>query len=371
MNIIKIIRNVKIICLLGAMALLTTGCEETEITTEVFPDGSCQRTVVIKSDSAQLTKDSFPMRVDDSWSYSEKIEEDETVKKEKEKGNIPPGKSSIYTAHKSFKHVQDMNEEFFNNPQGSPKVKRFVSLDKRFRGFYTFITYREVWKELNPFKRIALEEYFSKDEMVIVKHSLMDEEEAKKTYSKEKLDAIEAKIKEWLLKNIFEESYEAFVEAAKKVNTPGLTPETLAAKREELYKAFEKNIDIFEDLSLDKIFKCVEEVFPVEVTAILREQGKDAFRQLESSVNEWQGINVFSDYTNKVIMPGLITGTNAPTISGSMVSWKIGIEKYLVMDYEMWVESRIVNRWPVGVAGLLLLSITSALVIGIIRSRSR
>lgn len=369
MNKSKIIRNIKIVCLLVVTALLAVGCEETEITTEVFPDGACKRTISIKSDSAGSTKDSFPMRVDDSWTYSEEKEEDNAVKKEK--GNIPAEESSIYTAYKSFKHVQDMNEEFFNNPQGSPKIKRFVSLDKHFRGFYTFITYREVWKELNPFRKIPLEGYFSKDEMVIVKHSLMDEEEAKKTYSKEKMDEIETKIKEWLLKNIFEESYEAFVEAAKIVNTPGMTPELLAAQKEELYKAFEKNIDIFEDLSLDKIFNCAAEVFNAEDAAKLRDQGKEAFRQLESKVTGWQGINVFAENTNKVIMPGLITGTNAPTVSGNMVSWEIGIEKYLLMDYEMWVESRIVNRWPVGIAAVLLLSFITALVIGFIRHRSR
>ena len=65
---------------------------------------------------------------------------------------------------------------------------------------------------------------------------------------------------------------------------------------------------------------------------------------------------VFMDeYSQTVEMPGLITETNSISVTGNKVSWKVNGDKFIFKDYEMRVESRVVNKWAFVVSGLLLL----------------
>ncbi|MCK5059264.1 MAG: hypothetical protein KAT34_21625 [Candidatus Aminicenantes bacterium] len=370
----KEIRKFKMLLLVGVVLLLTMGCEETTVTTKIARNGSCQRTIVVKSDKSDLSKDAFPISLDDSWVFSKTKEEaPENTPEEmeaKKEGKIKvPENNYIYTAQKSFDRVEDLDKEFFDNPKGAPKVKRSVKLEKSFRWFYTFLTYREVCWKINPFTRIPMEEYFSEEEMKVVTLSLFKEDEAEKVYAKEKLEKIEEKFDDWMIRNVFEETYFALDQAAGKVQVPDLTPEILNSKKEALLSAFKKNIEIFDNLSVDMVFKTCEQVYPAEAVARLREQGKEAFQQLEAKIAKWEEIDIFSGFYNTVIMPGLIVSTNAKTITGNKVTWDADIDKFLLLDFEMWVESRIVNWWAVGIAALLLILIITALVIGTLRRR--
>jgi len=77
----------------------------------------------------------------------------------------------------------------------------------------------------------------------------------------------------------------------------------------------------------------------------------------------------FTDLTNSVIMPGLIIATNAETIEGNRVTWDIAGRYFLWRDYEMWVESRVVNVWAIWVSIGLVLFIAALMVVASIRKR--
>ena len=69
------------------------------------------------------------------------------------------------------------------------------------------------------------------------------------------------------------------------------------------------------------------------------------------------------EYDEVVEMSGLITKTNSKSITGNRVSWKVNADKFLFGDYEMFVESRVVNLWAFIVSGLVILAAVVLLVV--------
>jgi hypothetical protein len=69
-------------------------------------------------------------------------------------------------------------------------------------------------------------------------------------------------------------------------------------------------------------------------------------------------------------MPGLITGTNSTALAGNRVSWDLVPMAFLLEDYTMVVESRVINVWAFLLSGLVLLSLVGLLVVKSITGRS-
>lgn len=72
---------------------------------------------------------------------------------------------------------------------------------------------------------------------------------------------------------------------------------------------------------------------------------------------------------NVVEMPGLILDTNSEEVDGNRITWETGNAQYFVYDYEMWAESRMVNRWAVWVTGILFILIVAGLIVSFVRQR--
>ncbi len=68
-------------------------------------------------------------------------------------------------------------------------------------------------------------------------------------------------------------------------------------------------------------------------------------------------------YTEEVEMPGLITATNSAMLKGNQVRWDFQPMSVMIRDYEMYVESRVVNYWAFILGGIVLLSLVVLLVI--------
>jgi len=68
-------------------------------------------------------------------------------------------------------------------------------------------------------------------------------------------------------------------------------------------------------------------------------------------------------YTLEAEMPGLITKTNSTIMYGNTVSWDVHSLSFYFEDYEMYVESRIVNYWAFILSGIVVLLLLIALVV--------
>ena len=348
---------------LTVILILTNGCEDTTTTTEIFPDGSCRRTIVVKSDSNDIFNDAFFVPKDPSWTVDEKWE---TFGKKTVTGS---NKQFIYTAKKFFPGVTELNDEWSQKQGDSYKVKINVSLEKRFAWFFTYFSYREIYRDFFPFRRLPLEENFAPDELKIVKLSLADEDKAKEIYPEDVLEKIDKKFDTWAARAVFEEFYLILLEAAKKLNSPDLKPELIISQKEAIFAAC-RDINWFEKEWMTEVLKECEAVLQTPDIRKILEQDEKVFLQFEGKLQALESL-IGDEFTNEVMMPGLITDTNAETVKGRKVTWKFSIGNFFLTDYEMWVTSRRVNWWVVGIAAFLLVLVIAALIAGTVIRRKR
>ncbi|HEX9934347.1 MAG TPA: hypothetical protein VGB38_04045, partial [bacterium] len=133
------------------------GCREITTTTQVRRDGSCIRTVSIRTGSTSVDSvfaGPFTIPVDSTWTKS--IEREKTG-----------DKKLIYTAIKTFRSALDLARAYLRPEDGKLHVVIDIRLDRRFRWFNTFYTYQETIKASNPFISVPISDYLTADELAL------------------------------------------------------------------------------------------------------------------------------------------------------------------------------------------------------------
>ncbi|MFQ5676759.1 MAG: hypothetical protein ACE5G1_12750, partial [bacterium] len=269
---------------------------------------------------------------DSSWNISSKHE----------------GNKVIYTARKKFESVAAMNAELYNEENGGVRLNVRGTLGKRFRWFFTFMKYREEYRPI--FKKIPISQAMTREELAV----LLEEEDVLDSIKvpEDFRDKVQAKAEAWLKENVFVEFYDLFLEGAKRLKDPKLTLEFISSHKNELYENMQSDPDEISDL-----FESFEAVLKTPAVWKVAEMDSAAFKLFDEKLAFVFGA-FWNDYTVNVTMPGLIVGTNAPTVKGNTISWgeKDGDElRMFLIGHELWVESRIVNWWTVYVSGAIVL----------------
>jgi hypothetical protein len=251
--------------------------------------------------------------------------------------------------------VSELNAELAGTPDSTIKIE--VKLHKRFRWFYTFLRYEETYKPYSPFSLIPLSD------------SLTEEEITAFHLGEENSD-LEDKVEAWMQANVIEEIYAAVIESLKETNHPSLSIDVMSTNKDLFYSTLiEDELDLD---SLDELVKYILELcegyYGSKTVWVLEEQF------LPKAKVVWDKLNFLEDlwtdhYENYVTMPGLILDTNSEEIDGNTVSWELVHQYFLVKDYTMWVESRVVNRWALVVTGIIVSVAFILLIVALLRSR--
>jgi len=342
-----LIKRKILLCVIVVIALtLIAGCKEITITTRVYTDGSLERTVAVDGDSSSLVDTGYPVPLDSTWTIAQ------TFKPNKEKeGKL----DTLFTIAKKFKRTADLNLALAMEGDTIPRAKVTVELKKSFRWFYTFFTYRETVHAFSPFTKLSILDYLTEDEMDLL-------------FSEEDTLDIEEKYEDFQERNFFEEFYWDFLEKAKTLNDPGLTDTMIQSKKDVLFQAI---IDATsEDYSDEKIVTACYDVFQTDAVWKLGEDIIQSLKHIEKMIESTPSMGEDA-FTHVVQMPGLIIDSNAKEIEGNTVSWLYRGERAAYMDYEMWVQSRIVNRWSIYATIILLVIIGLVLLISAIRHRKK
>jgi hypothetical protein len=345
------------------LSLIISGCLGFEIktTTQVNSDGSILRTMVITGDSANIfNKHNFPLALDSTWDIQ--IDKNEkrldstwcAPKNEKEK-------SYMLKATRLFQTVDDANKTLFGT-----EGKNFIvhlALEKQFQWFFTTFKYRETYRKFNLLEKVPLKEYLSPAEFNLqIQHDVKKEPFPTKGDSLAFKDASK-RIDLWYKRNQFEAYYAIFIEGVRIMNNPSFSPESVAVMKEELFEQSTPvlNIDNKPQLVFAKVLK------KAEVKKVFSLQAKE-YESLKQK-DDFQNSIYQDEFTVNVIMPGLIANTNANNIEGNKVSWKEFINYCYYGDYEMWVESRVVNWWAVILSGVIVLALLVGMITAVFRRR--
>ncbi|MCP4148848.1 MAG: hypothetical protein GY757_13970 [bacterium] len=185
-------KKIAMITGLAVLLLLNVGCEDTETTTVIHPDGSCKRSVTVKSDSRDIFNEAYPVPRDSSWNVKKSIREGEQ-------------KEYTYFAEKNFKSAADLSDDYEKMNRGKVGGSISFELEKRYAWFFVYYTYKETYRELFPFRKVPRENHFTKEELEIMLEAMRNEKEAEKKYPADVLTRVEKKLLSWMGRSIFEE----------------------------------------------------------------------------------------------------------------------------------------------------------------------
>jgi hypothetical protein len=346
--------------LAALVVMALAGCREITTTTRVFPDGSCERTIEIPDDSSpadSVFAGPFPMPVDSTWKVTEKIDSTQRTTHVDAGKKTEGNKKRTVIAVKSFRSVVDLNLLYQNKGKDSLRVYTDVRLDRRFRWFNTFSEYMETYKACTPFKRVSIKDYLSPEELSLY-------------YLKEDTLKLDKKVEEWLARSYFEELFHAMLQSAESIPVPGLDASVLNGSKEALFTALmaEDEKKSNESFNAIQTMRFLEKFYRNPGVRKWSAAVEKALKAMEKKQEFLVGLDSDS-YVNRVVMPGLILDTNASTVEGATVEWKLKSNRFYWEDYVMRAESRVVNKWAIWVTAALLLAVLAALAVSLIRRK--
>jgi hypothetical protein len=339
-----------ILCFLATVLL--SGCLDITSTSKVNSDGSIVRTIAFTGDSTDVYAGKFPLRLDSSWSKN--------ITKSKEKD-----RNYTLTASRTFRDVEEMNKVLGGTFSWTLQYR--FEFEKSFQWFFAIYRYRETNLPFAQYESIPLTEFLSKAEIdMLVQDTLGDP--TKQLMSRGDSLAMESlipRVQEWDWRNKFEPIFTAFLDGVKMLNNPSLTASMVEPLKDSLYRKSASTIDKGKIDSLRIVFRSVlrnplvDKAWQTNTPAIAEVKRRFEFEHQTNS----------HKYFTNVVMPGLITGSNANKIEGNVATWQDFRERVHHMEYTMWVESRQVNWWAVIVALVVVVLLMTVLILSVLGRR--
>jgi len=340
--------------IVGVLSL--SGCLDITTTSRINNDGSMLRTITFSGDSSEVYGGKFPIQLDSSWS--------KTIEKLKAKD-----KQYMMTASRLFRDAGEMNN-VLKGTFGKTLQFKF-ELEKSFRWFFTAYRYRETTLPYEQFRSIPITEFLSRDEIRWSTSKLLDKGDSSDVPITRgdslAFESISPRIKEYEWRNLFEPVFAAFLEGVKSLNNPSFTAATVQPFKDSLYKSSKKALEKGNIDTLRFIFTRVLKTPLVQTAWSASEPG---FSEIDRRL-EFEHRANSNTYVTTVVMPGLITGSNATRIEGNTATWRDFKEHAHYLGITMEVESRQVNWWAVVIAFILVAVLMILLVASLLRRRGR
>jgi len=334
-----------ILSLVIMLLLVFSACREVTVTTKVNPDGTFTRIITVTGDSTDVSSTDLPFPVDETWARMFSKDTSDSTK-------------YIKTYTKSFRNSSELNAEIKSDTSKYKNLEREVSVTKRFRFFFSYLTFKEVYKSINPFTRLDYRNYLTEEDIqwgsgLKIPVSIAD--------STRKNDA-DDKISDFLKESVIAEIESVLQNGIEKLNSPLLKPEDLTMQHDSLIKYFD-----WDRLGFFEIIDGYRELSGNEAFLLLNDIKPPLFEDLQKKYEMMVSILLTEGYTEVVEMPGLITGTNSAMLNGNQVRWTFAPDSTLVRDFEMYAESRVINYWAFILAGVVMLTLVVLLVIKAVR----
>jgi hypothetical protein len=369
------------------LVILASGCLEYTVTTRVLPDGSIERTIVVKGDSSEILKGSLPVPVDSTWNISGAYEY-------KSEGDSSGEKQYVYRASKVFRNSAELNKELNPVSEEGGRIKREVKVEKKFRWFNTFYKYAETYKQTFPFHRKPVDEFLNDEELeivfaddkdlyysresdavIVIKDTLVRPALSVKDSArmKELKEAIEHKLYRWASANVYEEFFDVLKDALDKSGI--IKPAEAEKTRDSLFARFNTcfvDLDSFLTMQDDKngmyLLQLASQYYHIDTTK-LHQANPIGFDSINKKLENIFPVVNGDSYVNLTIMPGIIISSNSTEINGNTASWDIVPDRFYAKDYTLLIESKKINKGLAIVSGVFVVFLLIGLVAGMLRKK--
>lgn len=336
-----------------ALAICCTtlaGCLEIQTTTTVRPDGGITRAIRTSGDSSDVRREHGLFFVDSNWNV----------------GTRKADTTWESTATRDFPDVQAFQEALDKGGDRALRVR--AALERHFAWFTTTFEYRETIVCYSQFHAVPLSAYIRPEDLErLIQHEVEHVPYASVGDSI-RLSALSGRAEEWDRRNKFEAYHARFVQGVENVHDAQLAALLTPSMKETLFvhTAFAINKG-----NLDTLPSMYARVLKAPGVAKIFEHERARFNAFAEAL-EIQGGFLSSGYNRAaIVMPGVLTGTNARSIEGNRVEWEDMLGVAAIADYTMWATSRVINWWAVILTGVVVLFLAALPLVAMIRKSRR
>jgi hypothetical protein len=337
----------------ASLSLIVSGCLEVETTTTVRTDGTLERELRTGGDSSEVSRRDFVFPTDSTWTITRRKEGDT---------------SWVAVATKIFPDGAALEKA--SNVEGGKSPKVSVRFDKKFRWFTTEFEYRETIVCYNQFHAVPISDYISQADQDRWIHHEVEKVPYASREDSLSVTKVSERAEEWDARNMFEAYFAVFAEGVQTLNDPALPRSSLAAAKETLF-ARTSPIFIKSRTHLDTLQSIFEGTLGTPVTKKVYALQSGKYHEFADKLRYEMDIMGTPYKRARIVMPGLITETNARSIEGNRLEWKDFMGACYVIDYPMWARSRVINWWAVVLTGGVVILLTGILVAGALRRKGQ
>ena len=327
-------KKIHVIFSLFITIIVFSSCREINISTIVNKDGSFTRIVTITGDSSDVFKPNLPYPVDNSWEM--KFQKDTTG-----------SENYVLTYTKFFNNSNLLNQEINEDTSWRKKLNRNINVERKLGFFYSYVVYKETIGAANPFNLLDYKDYISKEDMLWLtrKKLALNSSDSSKI---EQADDMELK---YLLEVITYEVVAVLKKSIEQLNSPVIDSNQVDNYRDSIAL----KVDDWDFNSSTDFVDYLAEWTNNSNIYKLKTVNSTLFEKLDNDIQFLEDIFDMEDYKVTVELPGIITETNSLSTKGNQVVWNVNASSILFEDYNMIVESRVINSWMFVIAGVILL----------------
>jgi hypothetical protein len=345
-------KPLKIVVSLIIVMAASCGEPETVVTDIVHPDGSVTRKLEMKNVENNFKISNVQIPYDSTWIIRDSLEISE-------KGDT----TYVKRAEKLFASIDDINKDYQADSSTNKDVSRKAEFRKKFRWFNTEYRFAETVDKTMSYgypvtdflNQEDLAWFYSPDYVTEEKRNGPDSLKYK-AFS----DSVDKKIEKWTMKSLISEWIGEFSNLAKGKAEGDMVYEALKAREDEFMEIIKRRGEKFDSLWMNGI---ILKEFIGEENALKYKTEADSSINI---VSEHLWVD-FVRYTQRIIMPGEIIGTNGFIDSTKILLWPVHSDFFMTEQYIMYAESKIPNKWAWIVSGIFLLFVLAGIIFRIIK----
>jgi hypothetical protein len=354
----KIMKTKSLLLTVTFILISIISCDEPEtvVTNYVHEDGSVTREIIMRSNKKDFKASDIKVPFDSTWVIKDSCEVNQ-------KGDT----TWVKRAAKTFINCDEINLAYQNDSGMNKSVGREAKFSKSFRWFNTVYRFSESVDKTLSFG-YPLKDFLSPEELLFF-YSPWAEQEARKN-GPDSLkyravnDTISHKTDKWMIRSLISEWIYEFSDLA--AGKEGIDSAVDSLKNNEdvlvtLVSEFENNFD--------SLWAAGAILNPV-----IGENGYQKFKVEADSAMKIVTDYImpdFSNYSVRISMPGILTGSNGYTDSTNVLLWPVSSDFFFTEPYVMWAESKIPNTWAWIVSALFLVFVSTGVVIRVIKKKGR
>jgi len=338
-------KNLKLV--VSIILVMIASCDEPEtvVTDVVHSDGSVTRKIEMRNFENKFEISDIQVPFDSTWTYRDSLE-------------ISGEKDTIWVrrAEKQFVSAGEINKSYETDSGANRDFQRRAEFRKKFKWFNTEYRFAEAYDKLAKFG-YPLSEFLNSEELLWF-YSHYDikktkEESPDSLKYKALNDSVDSKTDKWFVKSIASEWIGEFSVLIQGKAGEGLTYESLKTREDEMVR-------IVDSEQFDSLWSAgvLLKEFIGDADAVKYRTEADSAMEMVTG----RFLSSFSDYTQRIVMPGKVIGTNGFIDSTGIMLWPVTSDYFITEPYEMWAESKIPNIWAWIVSGAFLVFVLSGII---------